>query len=282
MRQLIRTVAGALVLAVGAGGQSTADSPPLTLAQPEPAAEPKQEIVVVDLGGGVTMEFVLIPAGSFTMGSDKSPLKNEKPAHAMTIERAFYLGKFEVTQEQWAAVMGETPSIHKGPLYPESPRHPVENVSWSYSKVFLAKLAEKVAGYEFRLPTEAEWEYACRAGTAGDYHFGDDAAALDDYAWFSANSNGQTHPVGRKRPNAWGLHDMHGNVWEWCEDVLAPYPAVAIRPPDTSRLLPRVLRGGAFNNIPKNVRAAFRHELLPDDSFRYYGLRIVAVRNSAR
>jgi formylglycine-generating enzyme required for sulfatase activity len=250
-------------------------------AHPAFAGEAKREIVI-DLGGGVTMEFVLVPSGSFTMGSEKSPLKNEKPAHMRTIEQAFYLGKFEVTQEQWAAIMGETPSIHKGPLYPESARHPVENISWSYSKVFLARLVQKVSGYQFRLPSEAEWEYACRAGSRDDYHFGDDAGALDEYAWYSNNSNGQTHPVGRKRPNAWGLYDMHGNVWEWCEDAYAPYAAGPGNRANESASTLRVLRGGAFNNIPKNLRAAYRHDLLPDDSFRYYGLRVVAVIDTSR
>jgi len=238
--------------------------------------------LVIDLGAGVSMEFVLILPGTFTMGSDQSPLTNEKPAHRIAIPEPFYLGKYEVTQEQWAAVMNETPAIHKGPQFPESARCPVENVSWRYARVFLAKLKEKARGYEFRLPTEEEWEFACRAGSASDYSF-DDAAAVGEYAWYSGNSNGRTHPVGGKRPNAWGLYDMHGNVWEWCEDVFAPYPpgpGTVPKTPDPTA--PRVLRGGAYNSLPKHARSAYRHDLLPDDSGRFYGLRCAAVSRKVR
>ena len=160
------------------------------------------------------MEFVLIPAGTFMMG-DKNGWDAEKPVHKVTISKPYYLGKYEVTQEQWKAVMGNNPSRLKGP------RNPVEMVSWYDCQAFVAKLNEKfhAQGATFGLPTEAQWEYACRAGTTTQWSFGDDPTALEDYAsWDMVGDSTFHHAVGQKKPNAWGLHDMHGNVWEWCAD----------------------------------------------------------------
>jgi formylglycine-generating enzyme required for sulfatase activity len=226
-----------------------------------PDGPPKE--LTVDLGGGVKMEFVLIPAGSFLMGDEKG-LDWEKPVHKVTITKPFYLGKYEVTQEQWQAVMGNNPSYFKGP------KNPVEMVSWYGCHAFRAKLNEKFSsgGVKFGLPTEAQWEYACRAGTTTRYSFGDDPAKLDDYAWWSENAKDTTHPVGQKKPNAWGLCDMHGNVWERCvdwfgEDYYAKSPAEDPVGPDSGAS--RVLRGGSwYDGGPDGFRCAYRYDYDPD------------------
>jgi len=221
------------------------------------------------------MPFVLIPSGSFVMGSAKTQLQDQKPPHPVTISRPFYLAKYEVTQEQWQAVMSNTPSIHRGPHYPDSAKYPVENVSWDYCQLFLNRLKEKTGGREFRLPTEAEWEYACRAGTTNDCYFDDSNTPLADCAWFSENAASQTHPVGMKKPNAWGLYDLYGNVWEWCGDVYAPYPSNAVTDPvGPGWGTLHVLRGGAYNSIPKHISSSYRHDLESGDSYRYYGFRV--------
>jgi formylglycine-generating enzyme required for sulfatase activity len=245
------------------------------------AALPAPEAnLVIDLAEGVTMEFVLIRPGSFTMGSDQSSLLNEKPAHRVTITKPYYIGKYEVTQKQWEALMSRNLSAFKSnPQRPDASALPVENVSWLLCQDFCAKLNEKLRGYELRLPTEAEWEYACRAGTTGEYNFGD-GASLVDYAWFGSNSEGQTHSVGGKKPNAWGIYDMYGNVWEWCQDQYGPYSDKAeANPvsPSNSSSGTRVLRGGAWNNTPNHVNSTFRHDAGPDMLMRYYGFRCVAV-----
>jgi formylglycine-generating enzyme required for sulfatase activity len=158
----------------------------------------------------VKIEFVKIAPGEFVMGcstGDNDCTADEKPAHRVQITKAFELGKYEVTQAQWQAVMGSNPSTIKGT------DHPVETVSKNDAHDFLARLNAQNDGYKYRLPTEAEWEYAARAGTTGT------PASLDEIAWYGANSEDETHPVGLKKPNAWGLYDMLGNVREWVEDV---------------------------------------------------------------
>jgi formylglycine-generating enzyme required for sulfatase activity len=155
------------------------------------------------------MEFVKIAPGEFAMGcstEDNDCTADEKPAHRVQITKAFEIGRYEVTQAQWQAVMGSNPSTIKGD------DHPVETVSKNDAHDFLAKLNAQNDGYKYRLPTEAEWEYAARAGTTGP-------ASLDEVAWYGANSGDETHPVGTKKPNAWGLFDMLGNVREWVEDL---------------------------------------------------------------
>ena len=142
------------------------------------------------------------------MGSDAGGSR-EQSAHRIEISQAFYLGKYEVTQAQWKDVMGKNPSGFKGD------NRPVEEVSWEDVQEFIRRLNAREQGVTYRLPTEAEWEYAARAGSTTAYSFGDDTLQLGEYAWYWENADGTTHPVGQLKPNAWGLYDMHGNVWEW-------------------------------------------------------------------
>jgi formylglycine-generating enzyme required for sulfatase activity len=225
-------------------------------------------------------EFVLIPAGSFMMGSDEKYTKasdDERPQHRVSISKPFYLGKYEVTQAQWEAVMGNNPSHFKGPA------NPVEQVSWNDAREFIRRLNQKEGRGGYRLPTEAEWEYAARAGSAGVYSFGDDPAQLEKYAWFGEKDAGSTHPVGQKQPDAQGLHDMYGNVWEWVEDWFAEDyyrvspsidPAGPASGPASGGF--RVIRGGGWNNSARNSRSAYRYYYSPDvgDSAGLLGFRL--------
>jgi formylglycine-generating enzyme required for sulfatase activity len=216
------------------------------------------------------IEMVRIPPGSFMMGSE-----TEKPIHRVTIGAGFYMGKCEVTQAQWKAVMGGNPSRYKGDDFP------VERISWNDAKEFVRKLneTESRGGLVYRLPTEAEWEYACRAGSSGDY-----AGDLDKMAWYGGirgNSGYTTHPVGRKTPNSFGLYDMHGNVWEWCEDTW--HDSYAGAPIDGSAWVTgrdstlRVVRGGGWVNIANDCRSASRHWVLASVFNELIGFRVVAA-----
>ena len=239
----------------------------------------------VDLGDGVVLELVLIPAGPFDMGSpdnEAGPWRGrEGPVHRVRITKPFYMGKYEVTQEVWEKVMGSNPSEFKGA------KNPVENVSWEDCQDFLKKLnALAKAQGTFRLPTEAQWEYACRAGTKTRFCSGDADAGLADYAWYDANSGNTTHPVGTKKPNAWGLYDMHGNVQEWCADWYGKdYYGKSPRDDPTGPAVGnvRVLRGGVWNDSPGYCRSASCSYLAPTSRFDDYGLgfRVVAVAVSA-
>jgi formylglycine-generating enzyme required for sulfatase activity len=226
-----------------------------------------EENRTVDLGGGVNMEFVLIPAGTFTMGSAKC--SNATP-HQVTLTKPFCLGKYEVTQEQWQAVVGSNPSEFKGP------KNPVEKVSWEDCQKFLRKLQEKVPGQTFRLPTEAEWEYACRAGSTTMYCYGSHADGLGEYAWCDSNSGRTTHPVGEKKPNAWGLYDMHGNVMEWCQDLYGAYESGAVTDPvGPPSGLNRVMRGGSWNRSATICRSVDRRNPSSTTRLNDGGLRVV-------
>jgi formylglycine-generating enzyme required for sulfatase activity len=206
------------------------------------------ETLTLDFGRGGKMELVLIPAGEFIMGSPESeeirgPFNEEGPQHRVRISKPFYLGKYEVTQAQWKAVMGGDPSSFKG-----DSKLPVESVFWRDCVAFCQEISQK-SGKKIRLPTEAEWEYACRAGSTTAYSFGDSPDGLGQYAWYDENSDEQTHPVGQKRPNPWGLYDMHGNVWEWCsdwygEDYYGQSPATDPLGPTSGEY--RVYRGGSW------------------------------------
>ncbi len=216
------------------------------------------------------IEFVLIPAGSFMMGSNGPAI--ERPMHQITINYEFHMGKYEVTQAQWQRVMGNNPS-----LYADCPKCPVEQVSWNDAQSFIEKLNQTADGYVYRLPTEAEWEYACRARTTGDY-----AGTLRELAWYSENSGKKTHAVGGKQPNAWGLADMHGNVWEWCEDWYhqtyygAPNDGGAVL--SGENLTDRTVRGGSWYDLPTYLRSASRASATPDYRGSWIGFRVVAVR----
>ncbi len=230
--------------------------------------------LTLDLGGGVKMELVLVPAGEFMMGSPKSEASrrsDEGPTHRVRMTRAFYMGKCEVAQAQYERVMGKKPSKFKGPT------NPVEMVSWNDAVEFCSKLSQRT-GRKARLPTEAEWEYACRAGTTTRFCSGDSDKAVGDYAWHSGNAGKKTRPVGGKRANAWGLHDMHGNVWEWCSD---PYDSGYYRksPPEDPRGPKKgrfyVLRGGSYSNSDKYCRSAHRYSGRPTGRYNRNGFRVV-------
>lgn len=188
------------------------------------------------------MKLVLIPKGTFSIGSPASETgtqEDERP-HEVTLSKNFYMSAFEVTQTQYEFTMGKNPSFYQGKrLARRDPKtgsvieflngsdYPVDQVSWEDAQRFCELLSslpeEKKAGRVYRLPTKAEWEYACRAGSNTAYHYGESSKQLEEYAWFAGNGNNQTHPVGKKKPNTWGLHDMHGNVKEWCSDWYGNY-----------------------------------------------------------
>jgi formylglycine-generating enzyme required for sulfatase activity len=200
--------------------------------------------------GGVRYELASIPAGTFQMGSKSSEAyPNEQPLHTVQISKGFWLGKTEVTQGLWQAVLGSNPSEFKN-----GDNNPLEMVSWDDCQGFILKLNQMLGGNAFRLPTEAEWEYACRAGTAGD-RYGD----IDSIAWYINNSASTHHPVGQKQSNAWGLYDMLGNVWEWCQDWFGAYSAgYQTDPTGPAAGTYRVDRGGGWHNAPPDVRGTVR------------------------
>jgi formylglycine-generating enzyme required for sulfatase activity len=225
------------------------------LAKLDPATKSSPASLTLDLGKGVTMKLVLIRPGKFMMGSPDSEQgrrADESPQHEVTISKPFYMGVTEVTQAQYEAVMGTNPSANKGPM------NPVENVSWNGATEFCRKLSAKT-GKTFRLPTEAEWEYACRAGSKTRFSFGDSESALGDYAWYKGSRGGNPQPVAQKKPNAWGLYDMHGNVWEWCADGYGSYPTGASTDlQGAGSGDKRVLRGGNSDDDVGYVRSAVR------------------------
>jgi formylglycine-generating enzyme required for sulfatase activity len=263
-------------LVTGCGrGERAEDAGAAAPSASEGAAGVAKPDLVVDLGGGVTMEFVLVRPGAFTMGAaDGFP--DERPPHRVVVEKPFYLARHEATQEQWLAVMGTNPSRRRGP------RNPVENVSWNDCAEFLARLNDRTPGAKFVLPSEAQWEYACRAGSTTRWCFGDDEEGLVRYTWYLADSRRTTHPVGAREPNAWGLYDMHGNVWEWCADAWhesydgAPTDGRAWTDQGDGR---RVRRGGSWYDSAWLARSAYRLGFRPD--FRSENLGFRAARPAA-
>ncbi|MFO0011431.1 MAG: formylglycine-generating enzyme family protein [Planctomycetota bacterium] len=236
-----------------------------------------------EITNSIGMKLVLIPKGTFQMGSPRGEERreNKEQQHQVTISNDYYLGVTEVTQGQYEKVMGTNPSYFQKRFIRESDSsmYPVERVLWEDAVEFCKKLSdlpeEKKAGRVYRLPTEAEWEYACRAGSTTAFHFGESPEQLGDYAWYFDNSGYCTHPVALKKPNAWGLYDMHGNVWEWCSDWYDEYPKGTVSDPTGPKEgSSRVNRGGSWFYEAANCRSAFR--LRGNPSFRsdYNGFRL--------
>ncbi len=257
--------------------------------------------VPVEQTNSIGLRLVLIPPGEFDMGSTAEEVARlleegkrqnapgwylelvpgEAPQHHVKISKPFYLGVCEVTQAEYGQVMGQDPSKFKG-----DPNRPGEQVNWSDAVEFCQRLStspkEKATGAVYRLPTEAEWEFACRAGTLTRYSFGDAPTGLGQHAWCKDNSQGQTQPVGRLRPNAWGLLDMHGNVWEWCDNGYEPYQAGTVSDPQgrgTATL--QSLRGGCWNYYGYGCRSALRLRAGSGHRSPDGGFRVVRVRSDA-
>lgn len=224
------------------------------------------------------IEFVKIPSGSFMMGSENGR-DNEKPIRRVTISYEFYMGKYQVTIGEWKKIMGDIPEGMKtlDNKFKESDYQPVVEVSWYDAQEFIKKLNAKNDGYEYRLPSEAEWEYAARAGTTTEFAFGDSLSS--NQANFNGDSPygnapkgkhlGKTTEVGSYQPNAWGLYDMHGNVWEWCQDWYGDYPSGA-NPTGF-----RVQRGGSWYNSGSVLRSAFRGSHAPLYRYNDLGFRLI-------
>lgn len=228
----------------------------------------------IDLGDGNSIRMILVSEGQFLMGSPEGQgFPDERPQRVVIIREPYYLGQTEVTQAQWQAVMGSNPSSFQGEL-----NRPIERVSWHDAVAFCRRLSE-MTGLTFDLPSEAEWEFACRAGTESPYSFGSDSTRLGDYAWFDENSDMAPQPVALKTPNAWGFHDMHGNVWEWCKDVYAHDSYSVEEPASIDNDDPssnRLLRGGGWDSNAGSARSATRYSSQPHHTVGgRFGFRVV-------
>jgi len=299
-RTLLATAAVALAIAAGAIIYLQAREPdPEGLPYPFDAEEaqrrqqaeaerlgvPVQD--VLSLGGGLTVKLVLIPAGNFLMGSSETEefgyCYGERPQHKVAITKPFYMGATEVTQAQWRAVMGREPWKGRDNVR-ETPENAASYINWHDAVKFCRKLS-RTAGKTVRLPTEAEWEYACRAGSAGWFHYGDDpdCSRLGEYAWYNDNaySRRETYPhaVGQKKPNAWGLYDMHGNVYEWCHDWYDPdfyAEADTVDPRNTTiQSIFHVLRSSTWQSSALCCRSALRAWRADHASSDGIGFRVV-------
>lgn len=243
-----------------------------------PPLESQTSPVIVMLPGDVELKFCRIPAGSFLMGSpetEEGRQPDEGPQRRVTISKPFLMGMFEITHAQWEAVTGKIRNYagFDGSNYDA----PMQATSWNECKTFVGKINQLGIG-RFRLPMEAEWEYACRAGTTSRFYWGEDPdlTEIDEYAWYDENADGEAHDAGRKKPNPWGLYDMAGNVYEWCEDWHAPYaPEGETDPRGPATGTARVFRGGEWFNPAENCRSAFRGRFGPDEWLYFGGLRLV-------
>lgn len=238
-----------------------------------------QKCLAQNFTNNIGMKFVLLPPGAFMMGSPKEETErfSFETQHKVTLIKGYYMAVYTVTQEQWQVVMGNNPSGFKG-----EKNLAVETVSWDDCQKFIVKLREKDKKH-YRLPTEAEWEYACRAGTKSPFHFGEtistDQANYNGNKTYGPGKKGifrmKTTSVGSFPANAWGLHDMHGNIWQWCQDWFGDYPqkdVVDPKGPDTGKS--RVLRGGSWFDYPGNCRSATRTGLVPDSRDNDIGFRL--------
>jgi formylglycine-generating enzyme required for sulfatase activity len=244
-------------------------SPEILRAAGEAGSDTKSHI-----SNSLGMTFVYVPPGTFRMGSpiDERGRSDDETLHRVTFSKGFYLQTTEVSQGQWTRVMGENPSI-----FDQCGENcPVENVSWDDVRVFMEKLNKMEGRNTYRLPTEAEWEYACRAGSKLDYSFDSRRADIQEYAWYDQNSDWHTNPVGQKTANAWGLFDMHGNVWEWCQGYYASYPeGPVVDPPATDVGTGRVRRGGGWGDGSRCLRCANRGWAMHQEESREWGFRLV-------
>ena len=230
----------------------------------------RREVRLARYINSINMGLVRVRPGHVLMGESDEPDRSSvaaRPAHLVHLAKPFYLSAREVTQGQYRTVMGTEPSAFDGHS------RPVESVTWRDAVEFCARMSRR-EGLRYRLPTEREWEYACRAGSQGTHYWGTDGAA--DCAWFAENSQGQTHDTGRKAPNAFGLYDMSGNVWEWCQSLPWGYP---YKPDDGREDLAvagrRVLRGGSFNTPRKRTRSACRKAAEATDAWANVGFRVL-------
>jgi len=275
-------IAVCLLVAVGLGIRNASLAAEKQRQEDIAAAAEKQRLLALPpIQNSVgMMKLLLIPAGTFTMGSPASQKDGEiiiETQHQVTLTKSFYMGRTEVTQGQWKKVMGTEP--WKGEGVQEGDDYPAVYVSWDDAVDFCKKLSA-MEGKVYRLPTEAEWEYACRGGTKTAFSFGNDEAELGKYAWFRGNADAigedYKHRVAQKLPNPFGLHDMHGNVFEWCSDWYGDYPSTPLTDPrGPSSGDNRVLRGGSWVNVPNDVRCAFRRYDPPKCRYHLYGFRLV-------
>ena len=294
-----------LLIWLALSGEPVVQLPSASLHRRGPDEQRPERIVILPLQEN--LEMIELPDGEFWMGSPQ----REKGRYADEVRHrvrlsAFAMAKYPVTQHLYKSIMGVNPSLFLGGA------RPVEKVSWFEAVRFCNKLSE-LAGLQpcyqvteaqdetgrvgppqvvwsrgadgYRLPTEAEWEYSCRAGTQSAYSFGDETEELGEYAWFAANSGRSTQEVGQKKANNWGVHDLHGNIWEWCWDWYEPYKVtddndMIVNPVGPPAGKGRVVRGGSFNSGPRVLRAAFRNKLQPEEHDRYLGFR--CVRGSRR
>jgi formylglycine-generating enzyme required for sulfatase activity len=234
--------------------------------------------ISINIAPNMKMAFILLPAGTFTMGSNKTVpgTWNCGTPHIVTFTKPFYMGKYKVTQEQWQAVMSNNPSTFK------DPRNPVETVDWATCQDFVGKINQKLTGMKVSLPTEAQWEYACRACSKSEYCFGDDESKFGEYGWYKENSGGHTHPVGEKKPNAWGLYDTHGNTGDWCLDWYGPYGSSSVDPTGPASGDKRLTRGGSWFDIPFLGCSAYRGPAAPEYKNCSLGCRLVMTLDEGK